>query len=613
MSQQPLRRQTGSVRLGPGVGRHPSRDIPQRAPTPATVAPVQTLAEAVVHWARTRPSLPLFYFADLEEKLTVLTAGDLHHNARRLGASLRARGVRQGDRVVLSFDTSPEFLESFFACSLVGATPCLIELPSSKVSVQAWGERLRVKLQLLGARGILIDPDFLDLAQEALQDFQPEPGQDKPFAVTVKELDADAEPFEPPTCAAEDVAFIQFTSGTTDSPKGIQISHRALLANCAAMGEISHWDSDDLMVCWLPLFHDMGLVASTLASFVHGIPTALLPPFGFLLKPARWLWAIQYFRATSSFGPNFAYQLCVKRIKDAEVEGLDLSAWERAYNAAEFIHADTVRHFTERFQPYGFEPNAWRPSYGMAEMVVGVSIRDRSDPVRFETLSRSALAAKRQAVSLPESGPDALTVLSVGRVLRGIDLRIVDEEGREVPERHEGEILLRGTSLFGGYYKNAEATDSVLRDGWLHTGDLGFLAEGQLFICGRSKDLIIKAGENHHPYTMENAAARVTGVRAGCVAAVGVANLQTGTEDIVVVCETTETKADVVRQLCKHVEEMVYQGSGVRPNRVIPVGPHTVPKTTSGKIKRAYIRQNIEAFENLSLLVAPPARQAIVH
>lgn len=612
MSQEPLRRQTAHVQLGPGVGRHVSREIAQRAPTRAHVAPVETLAEAVAHWARVRPSQPLFYFADLEENLTVLTAADLHHDAQRLAANLYARGVRQGDRVVLSFDTGPDFLECFFACSLVGATPCLIELPSSKVSVQSWNERLRVKLQLLGARGILIDPDFLDLGQEALQNFPATAGEAPPFVATVTELVADAPPFEPPTPRGDDVAFIQFTSGTTDAPKGIQISHRALFANCAAMGEISQWDSDDLMACWLPLFHDMGLVASTLASFVHGIPTALMPPFGFLLKPARWLWAIHYFRATSAFAPNFAYQLCVKRIKDAELEGLDLSAWERAYNAAEFIHADTVRHFTERFQSYGFEPEAWRPSYGMAEMVVGVSIRDRNDSLRVETISRSALASRRQAVPV-EGGSDALTVFSVGRVLRGIDIRIVDEEGRDVGQRQEGEILLRGSSLFGGYYQNPEATESVLRDGWLHTGDLGYLSEGQLFICGRSKDLIIKAGENHHPYTMENAAAQVAGVRAGCVAAVGVNNVQTGTEDIVIVCETTETKPDVLRQLCKHVEEMVYQGSGVRPNRVIPVGAHTVPKTTSGKIKRAYIRQNIEAFENLSLLVTSAASQSIVH
>ena len=614
MSHEPSRPASGPVCLGPGVGRHPSRELAPRAHARALPAPVHTLPEAVAHWGRTRPGQPLLYFCDLEERLTVRPAGELYQSALRLGAWLAARGVRRGDKVVLSFDTGPEFLECFFACGMVGATPCLIELPSSKVSVQAWGERLRVKLRLLGARGMLMDADFLDLAQQALAAHTPEPGAEVPFVVTPGEMLGDAAPLDPPALEPHEAAFIQFTSGTTDAPKAIEISHRALMANCAAIGESGHWDTDDLMVSWLPLFHDMGLVASLLSSLVHGLPTALLPPFGFLLKPSRWLWALHYFRATSSFAPNFAYQLCVKRIKDAEVEGLDLSAWKRAYNAAEFIHADTLHQFNERFAPHGFEPEAWRPSYGMAEMVVGVTSRTRTEALRVEKLSRAALASRREARLHPDGqGPDALTVLSVGRPLPGVELKIVDEEGQALGERLEGEILLRGSPLFSGYYQDPQATAQVLREGWLYTGDLGYVADGELFICGRSKDLIIKAGENHHPYTMENAAARVAGVRVGCVAAVGVNNPQTGTEDIVIVCETTETKAELLRQLCKHVEDTVYQDAGVRPNRVVPVAPHTLPKTTSGKLKRAYIRQHAEAFENLSLLLSPSQRQPLVH
>jgi fatty-acyl-CoA synthase len=613
MSQEPPRRQSLPFRLGPGAGRHPSREHAPRATTRAQPAPASTLAGVVTHWGQTRPSQPLLYFVDLEDQLTVLTAGELLERASRLGAHLRARGVRRGDRVVLSFDTSPEFLDCFFACGLVGATPCLIELPSSKVSVKTWSERLRVKLGMLGARAILVDPDFVDLAREALADFAPD--TQAPFVATPADLAAPleslasgpSEPLEP-----EDTAFIQFTSGTTDSPKGVQVTHRALLANCAALGEHSHWDSDDLMVSWLPLFHDMGLVASVLASLVHGIPTVLMPPFGFLLKPSRWLWAIHCFRATNSFAPNFAYQLCVKRIKDAELEGLELGSWKRAYNAAEFIHTDTVHQFTERFAPAGFDAEAWMPSYGMAEMVVAVTVRSRAEPVHLESISRAALSHRREAV--PQlRGPDSLLVVGVGKPIRGIELRVVDEEGRDVPERHEGEVLLRGTSLFSGYYQNPEATQAVLIDGWLHTGDLGYLSAGELFVCGRSKDLIIRGGENHHPYTMENAAARVTGVRTGCVAAVGVNNPQTGTEDIVIVCETTETKPELVLQLCKHVEDTVFQGAGVRPNRILPVPAQTLPKTTSGKLKRAYIRQHIEAFDKMSLLGPSALPPKLVH
>jgi fatty-acyl-CoA synthase len=612
MSPRPLRRHTVPVKLGPGGQPHPAREHPPRLAARAAPAPVRTLPEALLYLARERPSQPLFYLVDLEERLTVLSAGDVLHDATLLAANLRRLGVRQGDRVVLSFDTSADFLESFFACSLLGAIPCLVELPSSRVSVHAWGERLRARLRLLGARGMVIDSDFLDLAQQALGAAPPS-GEDAPFAVTVDQLVAEADALlEPPVLSPEDIAFIQFTSGTTDAPRGIQISHRALLANCKDIGQTGRWTTDDLMVSWLPLSHDMGLVASTLASFIHGLPTALLPPIGFLLKPSRWLWALHCFRGTSTFSPNFAYQLCIKRIKDAELEGLELSGWKRAYNAAEFIYADTVRQFSERFAPFGFDPEAFLPAYGMAEMVVGVTCRDSHEPLRMETFSRSALSTRRQAVPVAHDSPDALTLVSVGRVFRSTECRIVDDEGRDVGEHQEGEILLRGPSLFTGYYQSPAATEAVLRDGWLHTGDLGFLSGGQLFICGRSKDLIIKAGENHHPYTMESAAAQVQGVRAGCVAALGINNPRTGTEDIVIVCETTETNALALRQLCKHVEDVVFQDSGVRPNRVIPVAPHSIPKTTSGKLQRAWLRQHIEAFDNLSLL-RPQEKQSIIH
>ncbi|MET0400896.1 MAG: class I adenylate-forming enzyme family protein, partial [Cystobacter sp.] len=194
MSQETPRRQTGPLSLGPGAGRHPSREWAARAPTRAQPAPVNTLAEALAYWGHTRPSQPLLYFVDLEEKLTVLTAGELSREALRLGAHLRARGVRPGDRVVLSFDTCPEFLESFLACGMVGATPCLIELPSSRVSVESWGERLRAKLRLLDARAMLIDPDFVDMARESLATFTPEPGHAAPFVVMPADLAGEAEP-----------------------------------------------------------------------------------------------------------------------------------------------------------------------------------------------------------------------------------------------------------------------------------------------------------------------------------------------------------------------------------------------------------------------------------
>ena len=611
----PLWRSTSALSLGPGLGRHPDRAATLGTATRRSMPPARTLPETLAHWARTLPTVPLFYFLSMDEQLTTLTAEEMLLHARRLAAGLRARGVRAGDRVVLSFDTSPEFLETFFACGLAGAVPCLVDLPSSKVSLDAWSERLRGKVVLLGARAMVIDGEFAPQAREALAAtrVEAEDGDGQVQVVPVHDLLDSGELREAAACHEDETAFIQFTSGTTAFPKGVQISHRALMANIHAMGERVEWRTDDLMVGWLPLFHDMGLVATTLAAFVHGMPTVLMPPMAFLLKPARWLWAVHYFRGTASFAPNFAYQFCAKRIKDAELSGLDLSSWRRALNAAEFIHADTLRQFTERFERHGFDPQDFHPAYGMAEMTVGISIRHADEPLVVETISRSHLASRRQAVVVAADSPDAMPVVGVGRIFPGHDVRIVNESGHDVGERHEGEIVLRGPSMFQGYYRNPEATAQVLRDGWVWTGDLGYLADGQLFICGRNKDLIIKAGENYHPYLMEISAAKVAGVRPGCVAAVGVDNPQTGTEDIVIVFETAETNPNALRQLCRLVEEQVFMGVGIRPNRVVPILPQTLPKTSSGKIRRAQVRERVLSLESFSPVPVAKKPGTVVH
>ena len=580
-----LRRRTRSLGLGPGVGHHLDRAAPLGTGHRASMPPARTLPEVLLHWAETHPEQPSFYLVDLEERLITLTAGDLLAAARWLGASLRRWGVVRGDRVVISLETGPELLAVFFACGLLGAIPCLVDLPSSKVSLDAWRARFRGKVELLKARGVVIDQEFVPAARATLG------GACEPFVFSVQDLPVDAEPFEMPVLSSEETAFIQFTSGTTASPRGVQISHASLLANICCIGQTGYWASGDLMVGWLPLFHDMGLVATTLAAFVHGISTVLMPPMGFLLKPARWLWALHYFRGTLSFAPNFAYQLCVRRIRDAEIADLDLSTWRRAYNAAEFIHGETLHGFAGRFAPCGFDAQAFHPAYGMAEMVVGATCRDANEAVRIDTISRTALSLKQEAVPVLADNSDTLTVVSVGRLFPGHEIKIVDEAGNSLGERQEGEILLRGPSVFGGYYQDPEASAQVLRQGWLWTGDVGYVADGQIFICGRRKDLIIKGGEKYHPYVMESAAAKVAGVRAGCVAAVGVSNPREGTEDVAIVFETAETALERLRQICRLVEEQVFLEAGVRPDRVVPVAPQSLPKTSSGKIRRAQVQE----------------------
>jgi len=579
------------LQLGPGVGHHPDRRMTLGPVSQLAVPTAHTLRDALVSWAQVRPAQTALYFLDLEERLTPLTYGELLINARRIAAGLRARGIGRGARLLISLETGPELIEVFFAVVLLGAVPCVTDVPSAKNNLLTWRAKLRAKADLLDAAGLIIESDYKAQGYEALNGSRPGlPTSKRLFVCSPQELDVAPDGLELPVLSPDELAFVQFTSGTTRQARGVRITHRALLTNSQSLAEGCHWHSNELVVSWLPLFHDMGLVASTLAPFLHGLPTVLMPPMGFLLKPSRWLWAMHYFRATTSFAPNFAYQLCLKRIRDAELEGLELGAWHRAITGAELIHYETVCRFEQRMAPHGFRPRASNPGYGMAEMVVCVTVRHAHQPLTVDFISQRTLSLEGRAVPVEEDSADVQAFVSVGRPLAGYDVRIVDGEGQLLPDRREGEVLVRGPSLFDGYYNDSEATAEVLRDGWLHTGDLGYWVDGELFICGRQKDLIIRAGEHHLPYLLEYAASNVAGVRAGCVAAVGVSNPNTGTEDVVVVFETTETNGTALRQLCKSVEEQIWMVAGIRPDSVFPVPVQTLPKTSSGKLERGTVR-----------------------
>jgi acyl-CoA synthetase (AMP-forming)/AMP-acid ligase II len=555
---------------------------------PASVPAVSNLAELLAHWARVCPERAAAYFLDLEGQATRLGWGELHAAAMQGALALSAQGVVASDRVLLALPTSAELLIAFFACQWLGALPCIVDVPARGRGLRPWCDKVLPKLALVKPRLVIVEPGLATDVQAGLA--QAEPGS---RVISVAALAEGAARFCAPTPGAS--AILQFTSGTTSQPKAVVCTQRAVLANLRAIGGgVRQFHQGDLMVGWLPLFHDMGLVATTLAALAHGLPAALMPPAAFVLRPARWLWAVHRFRASLAFAPNFAYRLCVRRLAagDPELSGLDLSSWRCAFNAAEFIHADTARSFSTRFAPYGLPLHAITPAYGMAEMAVGVSSRPFSQPLRVDQISRAALARDGEARRCAP-GDDALDLVSLGRVFDEHELQIHDAHGRPLPERHEGEIVLRGPSLFEGYYQNPDATRAVLRDGWLRTGDLGYLAEGEVYITGRSKDVIIRGGENHHPHLLEEAAGAVAGVRAGRVAAVGLASAAEGTEQVALLVETGETSSEAQQRMRREIELSVQRASGLKPDHVVLVRPNTVPITTSGKIRRASAREAI--------------------
>jgi acyl-CoA synthetase (AMP-forming)/AMP-acid ligase II len=387
--------------------------------------------------------------------------------------------------------------------------------------------------------------------------------------------------------SAEDLGLLQYTSGSTGNQKGVMLTHANLLANLRAIGAGADLSPADTAVSWLPLYHDMGLIGLMLGTLYWGMPLVAMSPIDFLRRPVRWIRALSEHRGTITAAPNFAFSLAARKIRTADLEGIDLSAWRVALCGAEPIHVSTVEAFTRRFEPYGFRPEVFFPAYGLAENTLAVSFSELGRPPHLEHVDGARLESEGRAVrSEPGVGTHAL--VSVGRPLDTVDVAVVDEGGRSVGEGVRGEVAVRGPSVMAGYYQNDEATAASIRDGWYHTGDLGFFLDGRLFISGRRKDMVIKAGRNYFAEDLE-AAAAVPGVRPGGLCAFAVENRTRGTEEVVLLAECVEGSDR--KELTEILRKQILDTTGCRPDRIEFVPPRTLPKTSSGKIQRFRARE----------------------
>jgi 1-acyl-sn-glycerol-3-phosphate acyltransferase len=408
--------------------------------------------------------------------------------------------------------------------------------------------------------------------------------------VTIEDLSEGATTTLPTQRRPDDPALIQYTSGSTGDPKGVLLSHANILANIRAIGQAVAVRPDDVTVSWLPLYHDMGLIGAWLGSLYHGVPLVLMSPLAFLSRPSRWLAAVYAHRGTVSAAPNFAFDLCVHKIPDDEIQGLDLRSWRLAMNGSEAVSADTIERFVRRFAPCGFSANAMCPVYGLAESSVALTMSPINRPARVDALVREPFEQRREVRPADAADPHALRFVACGLPLPEHQVRIVDAGGESLGERCEGHVQFRGPSVTSGYFRNPEATRVVMHDGWMDSGDLGYLADGELFISGRVKDVIIQAGRNICAQEVEESAGTAPGIRKGCVAALGIHNPVLGTERLVVVAETRERDRARWDTLRAAVQDLVTAAIGVPPDEVVIARPGTVLKTPSGKIRRSAIR-----------------------
>ena len=384
-------------------------------------------------------------------------------------------------------------------------------------------------------------------------------------------------------------ALIQLTSGSTGHPRGVVLSHRAVLANLTAISFALPAGDDAREVTWLPLHHDMGLVGGLLYPLFNGFPVNVLSPLAFRTDPFLWLQTMSDVKATCTPAPPSAYAIATRMARKAEAHDLDLSALRCAMVGAEPIAPHVLRDFSGAFAPCGFRPQAFFPVYGLAEATVAVTFPHVLAETHVDRVDRTALEREGRAPPAGD-GLDAIELVGVGRPLPGTELRIV-RDGAAVGDRVEGELHVRSPSLMDGYYGEPDATAEAIPDGWLATGDLGYIAGGSLFVTGRLKDLIIKGGHNLMPAPIEEIAGAVDGVRAGCVAAVGVASASRGTERVVVVAET-KVAADEHPQLARRVREAL-RLRGIAVDEVVLVEPGAIPRTTSGKVRRREVARTL--------------------
>ena len=503
---------------------------------------------------------------------------ELAAEAQRLAGRLAARGVGQGDRVLLVLPTGWEFVLSFFALTLLRAPPVPTYPPSMLERAEIALAKNRRIADHAGVKAVITTRKLRLLIGELATVERPLWSTEGLLAEgATAEVPTRAKPSEP--------AFIQYTSGSTGHPKGVVLTHRALCANIQAIGQALGVGGDDVVVSWLPLYHDMGLIGVLLFAAYWKLPLVIMSPSAFLLNPRRWLKAIGDYRGTLSPAPNFGYARCLKRVRD--LEGLDLSSWRVALNGAEPVSWETLRAFEERFAPAGFRDTTFFPVYGLAETSLAATFPPLGRPVKHDRVDREALA---RGHAIPAEGPGSTVLVGCGAAVPGHRVYVVDAEGRPLPDRQVGHVVVQGPSVMRGYLDAPEATGEVLRGETLWTGDLGYFVEDQLYVAGRVKDLIIVRGRNYHAEDVEAVAERVEGARKGCCVAFGVYDEDQQQDLLVLVCETKLEEEDARAAVAEAIAGRVQEECGLRVDEVVLVPPGTVPKTSSGKRQRTLTR-----------------------
>ena len=555
----------------------------------ADVRSAATLVEVLETHAAAHPDAGhiLLLQGDREQ---LISYGELRQRAKQVAGLLQSLQLEPDDRVAIMLPTGPDYFFCFFGILYAGCVPVPLYPPARPSQIE---EHLRRHRKILANAGTRILVTVPEVKKVALLLQTQVPVLEK--VLTVEELYLhDPAGYAMPV-SPESTAFLQYTSGSTGDPKGVILSHANLLANIRAMGRACAVTADDVFVSWLPLYHDMGLIGAWLGSLYHGCRLVVMPPLSFIARPERWLQAIDRYRGTLSASPNFGYELCCSRLDDKDLADLDLSSWRMAFNGAEPVIPATLRRFEERFARCGYRPAATSPVYGLAESSVGLAFPPVGRGVLIDRIDRDLFLAGGQAQPATDPQRQVFEFVCCGRPLPGHQIRIVDAGGRELPDRQEGRLQFKGPSTTSGYFRNPEKTRELFRDGWLDSGDMAYIAAGEVYITSRIKDIIIRGGRNVYPHELEDAVGGIPGIRRGCTAVFGSKDPKTGTERLIVLTESRKRRDDELDGLRRQVNAVTVDLLGMAPDEVVIAPPGSVLKTSSGKIRRSANRQLFES------------------
>lgn len=491
-------------------------------------------------------------------------------------------GVQKGEVIALCLITNEFFVEAFFGVLRAGAVPVCSYPPMKLGDHSSWAKRTSANWNHVGAKRVITEDVLNGLVSHAST-------LSGIALLTQKNFKKLSPVYELPEVNSQDLAFLQFSSGTTGASKAVALTNKAVLENIEMI--VSSFDTHQhSCVSWLPLYHDMGLVGAFLSSLYVARPLALIRPDHFLARPRLWLEVLTKTKATISVAPNFAFGLCTKRV--TSLDGLDLSHWSVALCGAETVHADTLNKFIQKFEAAHFDPTALTPVYGMAEVALAATFSSLHEKPRWRRFNMKMLTSEQRAQEVSEAQDGFVELSSVGRPLKGVELQILSRDERVCEEGELGEVLLRSPSLMREYFNDPELTQENIVEGFLRTGDLGFIYEGELYLFGRKKEIIIHKGRNIDPCHIEISLRDISEIRSGRIAACSAINPASGEEGFYLFAECSSEvglNENEEKLLKRKIEAQIVREAGIKPFEIILLAPGSLPRTSSGKIQRSLV------------------------